>query len=288
MITKEFKNRILYLKKNQLIFEALYEILEEFDLRHSSFNGFEFREEINPKGLLLTAEGTETTGITIKVPRNILDFDLALVANLLMHEMYHVFQRSGKNQVETREEREWQAYYEMIFHEKFPNIPPLSDFYCKQFANKALSYYQRMTEDLKLAYQHQKSQIDQVIETILQKEQPQPDEKETTIAWHDFEKIDMRVGTIIQVDDFPEALNPSYQLHIDFGPLGIKRSAAQITSLYSKEQLIHQQIIAVVNFSPKQIGKFMSECLVMGIYGNDKDVILLNPQRKVENGWKIG
>lgn len=98
----------------------------------------------------------------------------------------------------------------------------------------------------------------------------------------------MRVGTIIQVDDFPEALNPSYQLHIDFGPLGIKRSAAQITSLYSKEQLIHQQIIAVVNFSPKQIGKFMSECLVMGIYGNDKDVILLNPQRKVENGWKIG
>lgn len=86
--------------------EALYEIMDQFDLKHSVFTGFDFRDEINTKGLLLTAEGAEKTGIQIKVPRNILDFDLALVANLLMHEMYHVYQRSGDNQVEVREERE--------------------------------------------------------------------------------------------------------------------------------------------------------------------------------------
>ena len=288
MITKEFKDRIIYLNKNQLIFEALYEILEQFSLRHSSFIGFEFREELNPNGLLLTAEGTESTGITIKVPRNILDFDLALVANLLMHEMYHVFQRTGKNQIESREEREWQAYYEMIFHEKFPSIPILNDFYCKQFGNKALTYYQRMTDDLKLKYQQQKEKVEQVIETILQKERTQPKENDSTIVWQDFVKIDMRVGTIIAVAEFPEAKNPSFQLQIDFGPLGVKKSSAQITSLYSKEQLINQQIIAVVNFPPKQIGKYMSECLVMGIYGQHNDVILLHPERRVENGWKIG
>ncbi|WP_230466656.1 tRNA-binding protein [Faecalibacter macacae] len=109
-----------------------------------------------------------------------------------------------------------------------------------------------------------------------------------TISWSDFEKIDIRVGTIISVNDFPEAKNPAYQLEIDFGLLGIKKSSAQITTLYSKDDLINQQIIAVVNFPKKQIATFMSECLVMGVYGNNKDVILLNPERKVENGLKIG
>ncbi|WP_291100146.1 MULTISPECIES: tRNA-binding protein [unclassified Empedobacter] len=108
------------------------------------------------------------------------------------------------------------------------------------------------------------------------------------MSWQDFEKVDMRIGTIISANDFPKARNPAYQLEIDFGPLGIKKSSAQITSLYSKEELIGKQIMAVVNFPKKQIATFMSECLVMGVYGNQKDVILLNPERKVENGSKIG
>lgn len=108
------------------------------------------------------------------------------------------------------------------------------------------------------------------------------------ISWNDFEKVDMRVGTIIQVDDFPEARNPAYKLLIDFGDLGLKKSSAQITSLYSKEDLLNRQIVAVVNFPPKQIGPFMSECLVMGAYGEGKDVILIHPSQQVANGSKIG
>lgn len=108
------------------------------------------------------------------------------------------------------------------------------------------------------------------------------------ITWKDFEKLDIRIGNIIEVNDFPEARNPSYQLTIDFGELGIKKSSAQITKLYSKEELLNKQIMAVVNFPPKQIGKFMSECLVMGVYGVGNEVILLHPERKVDNGSKVG
>ncbi|GEQ86777.1 tRNA-binding protein [Patiriisocius marinistellae] len=111
--------------------------------------------------------------------------------------------------------------------------------------------------------------------------------KNSEISWSDFEKIDLRVGTIITINDFPEARNPAYQLHIDFGKeLGIKKSSAQITSLYTKEDLLGSQIVAVINFPKKQIGKFMSECLVLGAV-NGKDVTLLNPNFKVENGLKI-
>lgn len=104
-----------------------------------------------------------------------------------------------------------------------------------------------------------------------------------TITFEDFTKIDLRVGTIIEVNDFPEARNPAYQLTIDFGDLGIKKSSAQITTLYTKEALLNKQIIANVNFPKKQIAKFMSECLVMGAV-NGKDVILLSPEAKVKNG----
>ncbi|WP_313375185.1 tRNA-binding protein [Chishuiella sp.] len=110
---------------------------------------------------------------------------------------------------------------------------------------------------------------------------------EQTITWQDFEKIDIRIGTIINVSDFPKAKKPAYILEIDFGELGIKKSSAQLTHLYSKEDLIYKQIVAIVNFPKKQIANFMSECLVMGAYNNN-DVILLNPERKVENGSKIG
>ena len=109
------------------------------------------------------------------------------------------------------------------------------------------------------------------------------------ITWADFEKIDLRVGTIIEVNDFEKARNPSYQVHIDFGPLGVKKTSAQITSLYEKENLLGQQVIAVVNFPDKQIANFMSECLILGVYGqNPKDVTLLTPNLPVENGLKIG
>ncbi len=108
------------------------------------------------------------------------------------------------------------------------------------------------------------------------------------ITWGDFDKIDIRVGTIISINDFPEARNPAFQLQIDFGKeLGVKKSSAQITKRYQKEDLIGKQIIAVVNFPKKQIANFMSECLVLGIVGEENDVVLLSPNFKVENGLKM-
>lgn len=109
------------------------------------------------------------------------------------------------------------------------------------------------------------------------------------ISWTDFEKLDIRCGTIISVSDFEEARNPSYQLEIDFGDLGMKKSAAQITSLYSKEDLVGKQILAVVNFPKKQIANFFSECLVLGVYGEDsKDVTLLYLSLPTKNGLQVG
>lgn len=108
------------------------------------------------------------------------------------------------------------------------------------------------------------------------------------ISWNDFEKIDIRVGTITNVDDFPNARKPSYRLTIDFGELGCKNSSAQITSLYNKDALAGKQIIAVVNFPPKQIANFFSECLVLGIYNEDNEVVLIQPSLNVKNGCKIG
>ena len=110
----------------------------------------------------------------------------------------------------------------------------------------------------------------------------------TTIEWPDFEKIDIRAGTILEVNDFPKAKKPAYILTIDFGDLGIKKSSAQITDLYDKQELIGKQVIAVVNFPPKQIANFFSECLVMGVYTDKKEVVLLTPDKKVANGGKIG
>jgi export-related chaperone CsaA len=107
-------------------------------------------------------------------------------------------------------------------------------------------------------------------------------------TFSDFEKLDIRTGTIIDAQDFPEARNPAFRLWIDFGPLGIKKSSAQITKLYSTEELKGKQIIAVVNFPPRQVANFISEVLVLGVYGNEKEVILLQADRRVENGSKIG
>lgn len=108
------------------------------------------------------------------------------------------------------------------------------------------------------------------------------------ISWADFEKIDIRSGTILEVTDFPKAKKPAYQLKIDFGPLGIKYSSAQITQHYTATELLGRQIVAVVNFPPKQIANFFSECLVLGIYDHNQHVVLLQPERPVNNGQLVG
>ncbi|MFY8026050.1 MAG: tRNA-binding protein [Sediminibacterium sp.] len=108
------------------------------------------------------------------------------------------------------------------------------------------------------------------------------------ITWNDFEKIDIRTGTILEARAFPEAIKPAYQLIIDFGELGIKQSSAQITAHYSPATLIGKQIIAVVNFPPKKIAHFFSECLVLGVYDQNNQVILLQPDKSTSNGFKIG
>ncbi|WP_417887392.1 tRNA-binding protein [Zunongwangia sp.] len=109
------------------------------------------------------------------------------------------------------------------------------------------------------------------------------------ISWRDFEKVEMRVGTIIEVTDFPEARKPAYKLKIDFGKeIGFRKTSAQITKRYTAKSLVGKQIIAVINFPDKQIANFMSECLVLGVVGDHNDITLIQPGMEVENGQKIG
>ena len=109
------------------------------------------------------------------------------------------------------------------------------------------------------------------------------------ISWSDFEQVELRVGTILEVFDFPEARKPAYKLSIDFGEqIGIRQSSAQITHHYTKEELAGRKIVGVVNFPPKQIGPFMSECLVTGFYDEEGHVVLAVPDKEVGNGKKLG
>ena len=109
-----------------------------------------------------------------------------------------------------------------------------------------------------------------------------------TITWADFERVDMRVGVIVEAQIFPEARKPAIKLWIDFGELGVKRSSAQISERYAPEELVGRRVVAVVNFPPKQIGPFVSEVLVLGAYGERGEVILLRPDFDVAPGSKIG
>lgn len=108
------------------------------------------------------------------------------------------------------------------------------------------------------------------------------------ISYEDFTKVDIRVGTIVNVEEFPEARKPALKLFIDFGPvIGHKKTSAQITHLYKKEELIGKQVLAVVNFSPKQVGTFMSEVLVLGLSNEENEIVLVGPEMKVSNGQKL-
>ncbi len=108
------------------------------------------------------------------------------------------------------------------------------------------------------------------------------------ITWDDFNRLDIRAGTVISAESFPKAKKTAYRLFIDFGEEGIKKSSAQLTKLYKPEDIVGKQVIAVVNFPPKQIADFISECLVLGVYGKDGEVILLEPERKVNDGNRVG
>ena len=112
--------------------------------------------------------------------------------------------------------------------------------------------------------------------------------KESLITWNDFTKVEMRVGTILSTEVFKEVRNPAYKLVVDFGEFGTRKTSAQITNLYEPEELVGKQVVAVINFPPKQIATMMSECLIMGAVGDNKDVTLISPDLKVENGTRIG
>ncbi|MBF6609034.1 MAG: tRNA-binding protein [Flavobacterium sp.] len=114
-------------------------------------------------------------------------------------------------------------------------------------------------------------------------------ESDRNISWNEFENVEMRVGTVISAEDFPEARKPAFKLRIDFGEaIGVLRTSAQITQRYAKEELIGRQIVAVVNFPEKQIANFISQCLILGAMGEGGDVVLLHTDATVPNGLRIG
>ena len=303
MIPEQILSHIDQYKKQDQIIDGVKYLLHSYQIDTDLVSIFRFRNDDNPKLIVITTEGDFGEPQIINLPKNILDIPLTLSINLLAHEMLHVKQKALTPYVSDKNEREWQAYFENLFHNEFPQIPDAPDFNRKQFAEKAFEYYQRMGEGsvLQQKYAQQKLQVDQIYDEILIKRgekqmETTPEENiietkpiKPEISWDDFDKLDIRVGTIIKAENFEKARNPSYQLEIDFGLLGIKKSAAQITQLYTKENLIGQQIIAVVNFPKKQIANFFSECLVLGIYGkNSSEVTLLTSSLPIENGLKIG
>jgi tRNA-binding protein len=112
-------------------------------------------------------------------------------------------------------------------------------------------------------------------------------EQKPEITFEDFSKVDIRIGTILSINNFQKARKPAYQLQIDFGELGTKKSSAQITDLYTKEELVNRQVLAIINFKPRQIANFMSEVLVLGVYNSDDKVVLLKNNEKAKNGTVV-
>lgn len=142
--------------------DAAHFLVKEYGLENPNFKGFELRETAKPEFILMTTEGEFGKPQTIRIPENTFEFSLDLMLNLLAHEMVHVNQKTQENKIEDKNEREWQAYYEMLFHIQFPLIPELPNFQKKFFANKAIEYYNRMGENtvLQKKYGVQKQQVD--------------------------------------------------------------------------------------------------------------------------------
>ncbi|WBV59369.1 hypothetical protein PFY12_09900 [Chryseobacterium camelliae] len=154
-------------KENDQIIDAAKYLLYSFDMEHENFAGFGFREP-SPNLVLLTTEGELGDPQTVIIPSNLFDFDLNLVLNVIAHEMLHVRQKAPGKTIEDKNEREFQAYYEMLFHKNFPKIPDASDFHKKIFGEKAFEYYKRMGEgsDLQQKYATQKVEIEQLISVL--------------------------------------------------------------------------------------------------------------------------
>ena len=149
----------------EMTIEAAEFLIKNYELEHPNFKGFELREKAEPSFILFTTEGVFGKPQIIRIPENTFEFPLVLNLNLLAHEMLHVKQKDKISIVEDKNEREWQAYYENLFHKEFPLIPELTDFHKKAFANKALEYYNRMGEnsELQLKYKEQKIEVEQLV-----------------------------------------------------------------------------------------------------------------------------
>ncbi len=160
MNLENITNHLEAYKTHEQIFDAANFVISSFGLEHENFAGFGFRPELEPNKMLLTAEGALGERQMVMIPKNIFDFDLNLVVNMLAHEMLHVRQKAPENLVEDKNEREFQAYYEMLFHKVFPQVPEVSDFHKKFFGEKALEYYRRMGENSELQVKYAKEKIE--------------------------------------------------------------------------------------------------------------------------------
>ena len=168
MNLENITNHLEAYKTHEQIFDAANFVISSFGLEHENFAGFGFRPELEPNKMLLTAEGALGERQMVMIPKNIFDFDLNLVVNMLAHEMLHVRQKAPENLVEDKNEREFQAYYEMLFHKVFPQVPEVSDFHKKFFGEKALEYYRRMGEnsELQVKYAKEKIEVEDLIAQI--------------------------------------------------------------------------------------------------------------------------
>ena len=170
MNLENITNHLEAYKSHDQIFDAANFVISSFGLDHENFAGFGFRPELEQNKMLLTAEGALGERQMVMIPKNIFDFDLNLVVNMLAHEMLHVRQKAPENLVEDKNEREFQAYYEMLFHKIFPQVPDVSDFHKKFFGEKALEYYRRMGEnsELQQKYAEQKMEVENLIHQLPQ------------------------------------------------------------------------------------------------------------------------
>jgi len=168
MTLDEIKQKTETFHKNGQVINAVYWLLKKYNLKNTNLKGFEFRENAKPDFILMTTEGEFGESQIIRIPENTFEFPLELMLILITHEMVHVIQKTIKPYVLDKNEREWQAYYEMNFHILFPQVPEISNFHKKFFAQKGLEYYNRMGEgsELQQKYAEQKKQVEDLIASL--------------------------------------------------------------------------------------------------------------------------